>query len=213
MVRAATTIATTLFRARMQISFDPVVVLRVPEHQARQMQVELSPSSVERAPGAGPAPGEDRTMLRTVPPTTARRPSLPLGERLLLGVPSLLLGIVPLLAPHTTARVLGLADVAPAYVVRAVGVRELVVAAAFLRGRSTGWLWGFVGQDALDLPVLVWLLATGRGDGSRLRRALAGYLAMATVDVSTAAIQDLVPRRRQRRAAAPFVPSEPSSTL
>ena len=96
---------------------------------------------------------------------------------------------------------------------RAVGVRELVVAAVFLRGRSTGRLWGFVGQDALDLPVLVWLVAIGRGDGSRLRRALGGHAAMATVDVSTAAIQDLVPRGRQRRVAAPVVPSEPSSAL
>ncbi|GAA3571038.1 hypothetical protein GCM10022197_29380 [Microlunatus spumicola] len=155
-------------------------------------------------------------MSRNVSPIDGdvyRRPPLPRGERLLLGVPSLLLGVLPTFAPQATARALGLAGVVPAYAVRAAGVRELVVAAAFLRGRSTGWLWGFVGQDALDLPVLVWLLTTGRGEGSRLRRALAGYVAMAAVDVSTAAIQDLVPRRRQRRAAAPLVPSEPSSAL
>ena len=144
---------------------------------------------------------------------TDGHPPLSPGERLVLGVPSLVLGVVPTLAPRATVRALGLVGVAPAVVVRDVGVRELVVALAFLRRRSTGWLWGFVGQDTLDLPVLAWLLASGRSDDAgRLGRTLVAHVAMATVDVSTAVVRDLVPRRRQRRAEAER-PSDPSSAL
>lgn len=152
--------------------------------------------------------------MRTAPaPAADGHPPLSRGERLVLGVPSLVLGVVPTLAPRATARALGLGGVAPAVVVRAVGVRELLVALTFLRGRSAGWLWGFVGQDTLDLPVLAWLLASGRDDDAgRLRRTLVAYVAMATVDVSTAVVRDLMPRRRQRRAEAER-PSEPSSAL
>jgi hypothetical protein len=117
-------------------------------------------------------------------------------ERVVLGVPSLVLGVVPLVAPKATARLLGLGDGPVGPVVRAVGVRELVIALAFLRGRSPRWLWAFVAQDALDLPVLGWWLVTDRGSSRRrLRRTIAGYLVMATVDVCTAVRQNVVADR------------------
>ena len=124
------------------------------------------------------------------------RPPLTLPERALLGLPSLVLGVVPLAAPRWTADTLGLGrGAAVQTVVRIVGARELVVAIAFLRGRSPRWLWGFVAQDATDLPVLVWLLVTGRTPSPRrLRRTCAAYALMAVVDVGCTVAQDLAGR-------------------
>lgn len=129
----------------------------------------------------------------------ARPAALSRRERAVLGVPSLvLLGVVPLVAPAWTGRALGLpAGPHLATVVRLVGLREVVVALAFLGGRSPHWLWGFVGQDAVDLPVLGLLLARSEGNRRRrLRRTLAGYLGVAAVDVTTLAAHGLRRRRR-----------------
>lgn len=120
------------------------------------------------------------------------RPPLSRRERAVLGLPSLVLGVVPLVAPRWTVRVLGLPAGPPApLVVRLVGARELVVAVAFLRSRSPHLLWGFVAQDALDLPVLVGLLTGANGRPRRLRGTAAAYLAMAVVDVTSALRQDV----------------------
>jgi hypothetical protein len=127
------------------------------------------------------------------------RASLSVPERLVLGLPSLAMGVVPLVAPHRAARALGV-PVGPRIptALRLVGARELVVALAFLQGRSPRWLWGFVAQDTLDLPVLGWLLVRSRGaERRRLRRTCLGYLAMAVVDLTTAVAQNL--RRRPAR--------------
>jgi hypothetical protein len=197
----------------MQISLDPVVVQGIPQRLCCRMRPgsSLVPADTG-APGARLRPGHDRTVRQATNHPDGPR-ALPLAERLVLGLPSLALGVVPTLAPRAVAELVGLAGVVPTTVVRAVGVRETVVALAFLHGRSPRWLWVFVGQDTVDLPVLAWLLVTGRAtSGRRLRRALAAYVVMAGVDVTTTLVQDVLPRRGQRREAA-FVPSEPSSAL
>ena len=122
--------------------------------------------------------------------------ALPGRTAAVLGWPSVLLGVVPLLAPGPVARWAGLPDRGRVRtLLRLVGARELVVAVVFLHRPSSRRLWGFVGQDAVDLPVcLAWL---GRGRGSRtagqerrFRRLCLLYLAMAVVDVAAALHQD-----------------------
>ena len=129
--------------------------------------------------------------------TPSRAPrALPGRTTAVLGWPSVLLGVVPLLAPGPVARWAGLPDRAGVRtLLRLVGVRELAVAAAFLQRPTSRRLWGFVGQDALDLPLcLAWW---GGGSGSRtvgqerrFRRLCLLYLAMAAVDVSAALHHD-----------------------
>ncbi len=104
-----------------------------------------------------------------------------------LGVPSLGLGLVGLVAPRWSARVVGLpATPAGTALARLLGLRETVVAVAFLTRRRPRWLAGFLAQDALDLPWLTLAALRGPGDRSRLRRTLLVYLGMAVVDVLTA---------------------------
>ena len=154
-----------------------------------------------------PPPTTSRWQHRVVEPehdAYAAGPVLGRPVRAVLGLPSLAMGVVPLLAPRWTADLVGLPDhpAVPA-IVRVVGLRELVVALDFLRARSPHWLWGFVAQDASDLPVLVRLTVDGRaGERPRLRRTLVLYALMAAVDV-TAAISFDVSARRCRRPANP----------
>lgn len=139
--------------------------------------------------------------MSALPGRSATPSDLSVRVRALLGLPSLAMGVVPLLAPRWTADLLGLPrHPAVLGVVRTVGARELVVAVGFLRARSPRWLWGFVAQDATDLPVLAWLaLRPGAGDRRRLRRTLLGYTLMAAADLSSALHHDV----RRRRTAAP----------
>ncbi len=105
-----------------------------------------------------------------------------------MGLPSLAMGVVPLLATRRSARAIGL-DPNPrtVQVLRLLAWRELLVAVIFLVRRSPSQLWGFVGQDAMDLPLCGWMLATGRGrDRHRFRRACAIYVGLAVVDVYSA---------------------------
>jgi hypothetical protein len=53
-----------------------------------------------------------------------------------------------------------------------VGLRELIVAVAFMRQQTSGWPWGFVIQDALDRPLSWWVPSSRHApDRSRFRRA------------------------------------------
>jgi hypothetical protein len=114
-----------------------------------------------------------------------RSVALPGREVALMGLPSLLLGVVPLVWPGRVANVLDLSDTPTARaVLRLLGLRELVVALLFLGRRTPGWLWGFLGQDAVDLPLATAALATGRLPAShRVRVAYGAYLVMAAVDL------------------------------
>ena len=121
---------------------------------------------------------------------------LPAGTAALLGWPSVLLGVVPLVAPGPVARWAGLPDRPPVRaLLRGVGLRELVVAVVFLHRPTSRRLWGFVGQDAVDLPLcLAWLHAGAgartAGEERRTRRLCGLYLAMAVVDVGAALRHD-----------------------
>jgi len=123
-------------------------------------------------------------------------PSLSRWEKALLGLPSIAMGVVPLVAPRSTAAALGLAESRTVTtVVRVVGARELFVAVMFVAQSSPRWLWAFVAQDAVDLPALCWLLVSRRGSSARrLRRTCTAYVAVAVVDVWSAVNQNALHR-------------------
>lgn len=105
-----------------------------------------------------------------------------------LGAFSLALGAAPLVAPGTVARAAGLRT-RPGVLalLRAVGVRELVVGTGLLARRTPAWLWARVAQDALDVPLASVTTATKDGEArARMARVTAFLVAVTVVDVAAA---------------------------
>lgn len=112
------------------------------------------------------------------------------GSRLLpaLGWLSLGLGALPALRPDVVARLTGVhrkrRNLA---LLRAVGLRELVVAAGLLTRRSPAWAWARVAQDAVDVPLTVYARRGKRGRRRRRSsRTLAVLLALSALDLYAA---------------------------
>ena len=113
-----------------------------------------------------------------------------------LGVFSLGLGLVEMVAPGRMARGLGL-PVSPA-VVGLFGMREVGAGMAVLtRPDSPGPVWARVGGDVLDLAVLA-LARGGHRRHERARLATAAVLGVTLVDVLCAAA---LTRRKTENAA------------
>ncbi len=131
-------------------------------------------------------------MLTVCPDVTSndRRPLLARG----LGLFSLGLGLTQLLAPDELARRTGLDDdTETRTVLRAVGIRELLVVPGLLRGSApTGWLRARVAGDAMDLALLAVAVDGKRGRKRRLTKAAIGAVAGVT-------LLDLLAARRTRR--------------
>jgi len=105
-----------------------------------------------------------------------------------LGVFSLVLGTAPLVAPRAVASAAGLST-RPGVLglLRAVGVRELVVGTGSLATRHPAWLWARVAQDAMDVPLASVTTATkDGGDRARMARVTAFLVAVTAVDVAAA---------------------------
>src|SRR5436305_13600861 len=107
--------------------------------------------------------------MSAAPPSSLRRDPLTRG----LGWASALLGVPQVIRPGDFARsVVGVAGTPRQQLTtRAVGVRELAVAAGLLSRPHPAWLWGRVGGDAVDLTLLAWGLRhhDRRGLGRALR--------------------------------------------
>jgi hypothetical protein len=110
------------------------------------------------------------------------------GPHVGLGVFSLALGAAPLVAPRAVARGAGLSTRPRVRgVLRAVGVRELVVGTGLLVRRAPVWLWARVAQDAMDVPLASVTTATKNGaDRARMARVTAFLAAVTVVDVAAA---------------------------
>jgi hypothetical protein len=110
------------------------------------------------------------------------------GMHVGLGVFSLALGAAPLLAPRAVAKAAGLRTRPPVLgLLRAIGVRELVVGTGLLATRRTGWLWARVGQDVMDVPLASITTATKDGeDRTRMARVTAFLVGVTAVDVIAA---------------------------
>jgi hypothetical protein len=109
---------------------------------------------------------------------------LPIG----LGLFSLALGTAPLAAPGATARLAGLRT-RPGVLalLKAVGIRELVVGAGLLARRTPTWLWARVAQDAMDVPLATVTTLTKHGEErARMTRVTAFLVVVTVVDVAAA---------------------------
>jgi hypothetical protein len=105
-----------------------------------------------------------------------------------LGVFSVALGAAPLIDASTLARIAGLQP-RPAVLglLRAVGVRELVVGTGLLARRTPAWLWARVAQDAMDVPLAAVTTARKQGeDRARMARVTAFLVAVTVIDVVAA---------------------------
>jgi uncharacterized membrane protein len=109
------------------------------------------------------------------------------GERLAkaLGAFSVGLGLTQLLAPDGVARAIGLDENgANRRTMRALGLREFVTGIGLLsRERPTGFAWGRVTGDAMDLALLGRALSAGRNDNRRLAAATAAVAGVMLLDI------------------------------
>lgn len=103
----------------------------------------------------------------------------------MLGLPSLALGVAPLVATSRVARLIGLDPGASTLtVLRMAGLRELIIAVLFLYRPSPLWMWAFLAQDALDLPVAGEVLRRKLPQSTRRFRIAVGvYGLIALTDV------------------------------
>jgi uncharacterized membrane protein len=115
---------------------------------------------------------------------TARAEAMALG----LGWFSIALGAAEVLAPHSVARLIGIAESETnSSVLRAMGVREIGNGIAILsQPDRASWLWTRVGGDALDLSLLGSAFGQDYADRGRLGAATAAVLGVTALDVIAA---------------------------
>ena len=118
-----------------------------------------------------------------------------------LGLFSIGLGLVELMAPRALGRAIGMPDASPT-LLRSFGAREVGAGLAILsQPDRSAWLWSRVGGDAVDL----WYLASGLRDGTDSDRARIG-LAMAAVAGVTAL--DVLCAQRLQSAASDYTSAD-----
>lgn len=105
-----------------------------------------------------------------------------------LGWFSIGLGLAEIAAPDKMARLIGLRDEdRRRTILRVYGLREIAAGVGILSGtRPTGWLWGRVAGDALDLSSLGSAFRASDADRSKLLAATAAVAGVTAVDVMCA---------------------------
>ena len=152
-------------------------------------------SNLVRSPG-------DPKVVRSGPS------SLTSADRLAraLGWFSIGLGLAELAAPDKLARLIGFRDQdRRRAILRVYGLREIAAGVGILSGaKPTGWLWGRVAGDALDLSSLGSALKASDADRTKLLAATAAVAGVTAMDVLCA--QGLGRRKAAKREdAIPFV--------
>ena len=100
-----------------------------------------------------------------------------------LGWFSIGLGVAQIAAPRALCRLIGIRQ-SPG-LIRLIGLREVAAGVGILsQSRPTGWLWGRVGGDAMDLALLGSALATGQTARSRVVAATAAVAGVTALDVA-----------------------------
>lgn len=120
-----------------------------------------------------------------------RRSAARAGEGMATGLGwlSLALGLPALARPRAVARTAGFrGDRLDQMVVRLVGAREILTGIGILtRRRPTGWVWGRVAGDVMDVAVAGYQLASGRASQrTRAMATLAALVPIAAADVRCA---------------------------
>jgi uncharacterized membrane protein len=101
-----------------------------------------------------------------------------------LGWFSIGLGLTELSAPKTLGRLIGISERHQG-LLRLLGLREAITGVGILTGRPrpTGWLWGRVAGDAIDLALLADALRTHGTDKGRNVLATAAVLGVTAADL------------------------------
>lgn len=100
-----------------------------------------------------------------------------------LGWFSIALGVAQIAAPRKVGRFVGLTN--HAGLMRLIGLREVATGIGILsQPRPTGWLWGRVSGDAIDLALLGTALATGQSSKTRVAAATAAVAGVTALDVA-----------------------------
>ncbi|HVY59120.1 MAG TPA: cyclase dehydrase [Xanthobacteraceae bacterium] len=119
-------------------------------------------------------------MSLTHTATVSRQTTNTLAES--LGWFSIALGATEMLAPKALARWLGMEGSEP--VLRAYGAREIFAGVGILTSQNpSGWMWGRVAGDALDVATLFAGFRNGNGRGANVAVALAAVLGVTAADV------------------------------
>jgi len=106
-----------------------------------------------------PTPTHGRAPSHS-PPDVHYAPGLKLAR--FLAVFGIVLGVVELFLPQSVSRITGVPWL---LLIQAFGIREIVNGIGVLVvSRPSGWMWGRVGGDALDLATLVYAFVASRGD-------------------------------------------------
>jgi hypothetical protein len=117
-----------------------------------------------------------QAMTATLRPERARKLARGLGWF------SIALGSVEVLAPHALSRWLGMKDSEP--LLQAYGVREIATGVGILASDNpSGWVWGRVAGDGLDLATLASGLNERRADKGYAGLAMAAVLGVTALDV------------------------------
>ena len=102
-----------------------------------------------------------------------------------LGWFSIGLGLAEMLAPKEMTNLIGMEDTeANHHLLRAYGLREFIVGAGILsHARPTGWVWGRVAGDAMDLATLATATNAPNADKGKLAGAAAAVIGITALDV------------------------------
>jgi hypothetical protein len=112
------------------------------------------------------------------PPDMHYAPGIGLARK--MGWFSIALGVAELVAPQALGGMIGISN---NLIVRAYGVREIGTGLAILRSpRPTGWMWGRVAGDALDVATLLTASESAQRDHKRALLATAAVCGVAAVD-------------------------------
>ena len=110
------------------------------------------------------------------------------GQAKMMGVFSYALGISQVLRPGSVNRLMGIPDHNPNHAVtRLIGIREIVTGTGVLFGKNTsGWMWGRVAGDIMDISNVAGQLAGRLGTREKLVPTLVVLSAIAVLDAKIA---------------------------
>jgi hypothetical protein len=110
------------------------------------------------------------------------------GQAKMIGLFSYALGTAQILRPGSVNRLMGVPDHNPNHAMtRVIGIREIVTGTGVLFGKNTsGWMWGRVAGDIMDISNVAGQLAGRLGTREKLIPTLLVLSAIAVLDAKIA---------------------------
>ena len=110
------------------------------------------------------------------------------GQATMMGLFSYVLGTAQILRPGSVNRLMGIPDHNPNHAMqRLIGIREIVTGTGVLFGTNTsGWMWGRVAGDVMDVSIVAGTLAGRLGTRGKLVVTVGVLSAIAVLDAKIA---------------------------